>query len=711
MRRFFKGVLFICLATLMAACDNDTLQQEQKGDKIQISLSFNIGNSPLSIGGPMAGTKGVGEGLFDAIYEGIVSGEIVAAYELTFTNKSTGASTIFNGRWNDGKTISLEKGEYTITGSCTASGNGIYNQCSLTMQDEATVTEQTTSIKIKAQYDCSLLILNDENVDKVVYYASQNDSASFAKYKTLTYAFLKSSADFSKGGVAFLKVYFKNGYSSIVNLGQINIKKGNYYLLENLYNYADAGLVLDIDKMENGNDSNKIISLDGRWDGVPEGVQVGIGEQRITLIFDGNNVDLYIVAWGDHLRGTYTYENEKLNFSFKIEDSWDALIVDEYSSGWFAGDGALDPETFELKYTEELPYRWYQMSAEMFNTDVEFLKDFTFKIIDNNTAVGGPLNLKYIKRYDKDDNNESIENTEYKPIEFSVRSVSKTTKGAMSSNSDVANNGGFKVWGFKNVSTSSDWKTVFDSTTVSSSDYGSTWTYSPLRFWDVNAQYKFYAAAPAQNANGTITFADNTICVNNVHSAKKSDSDVECKVQRGVYSAWGSSPRTVEFTLSHIMANLVVKIKISDALSGYTVKLNNLQIEGWNVGNGNFKLNPERYSNADNAEWTIPVYSNGKLNMVDENGVLLSVDGKVIGDYLLIPQSIDENCTFKMTYTIISGGYSESYNYSLKMNQLYQALYTGCRYIATFTINPDVITFDATCLTDWEDGNNTIEIW
>ncbi len=695
----------------MAACDNDTLQQEQKGDKIQISLSFNIGNSPLSIGGPMAGTKGVGEGLFDAIYEGIVSGEIVAAYELTFTNKSTGASTIFNGRWNDGKTISLEKGEYTITGSCTASGNGIYNQCSLTMQDEATVTEQTTFIKIKAQYDCSLLILNDENVDKVVYYASQNDSASFAKYKTLTYAFLKSSADFSKGGVAFLKVYFKNGYSSIVNLGQINIKKGNYYLLENLYNYADAGLVLDIDKMENGDDSNKIISLDGRWDGVPEGVQVGIGEQRITLIFDGNNVDLYIVAWGDHLRGTYTYENEKLNFSFKIEDSWDALIVDEYSSGWFAGDGALDPETFELKYTEELPYRWYQMSAEMFNTDVEFLKDFTFKIIDNNTAVGGPLNLKYIKRYDKDDNNESIENTEYKPIEFSVRSVSKTTKGAMLSNLDVAICGGFKVWGFKNVSTSSDWTTVFDGTTVSSSNFGSTWTYSPLRYWDANAQYKFYAAAPAQNANGTITFADNTICVNNVHSAKKSDSDVECKVQRGVYSAWGSSPRIVEFTLSHIMANLVVKIKTSDALSGCTVKLNSLLIEGWNGGNGNFKLNPNRSSDADFAEWTIPVFSNGKLDLVDENGVILSVDEKVIGDNLLIPQSIDDNCTFKMTYTIISGGYSESYNYSLKMNQLYQALYTGCRYIATFTINPDVITFDAACLTDWEDGNNTIEIW
>lgn len=546
----------------MAACDDAKLQQEQDGDKIQISLSFNIGNSPLSIGGPMAGTKGVGESLFDAIYEGIVSGEIVAAYELTFTNKSTGTSTIFNGRWNDGKTISLEKGEYAITGACTASGNGIYNQCSLTMQDVATVTEQTTSIKIKAQYDCSLLILNDETVDKVVYYANQNDSAYFAQYKTLTYTFLKSSADFTQGGAAFLKVYFKNGNNCIVSLGQINIQKGKYYLLENLYNYADAGLVLDIDKMENGDDNNG----------------------------------------------------------------------------------------------------------------------------DDNTGAN--------------------------PIEFSVRSGSISTRAAISSNSDIANNGGFKVWGFKNPSTSSDWTTVFDGTTVSSSDYGSTWTYSPMKYWDTSAQYKFYAAAPAQNANGTITFADNTICVNNVHYAKKSDTDVECEVQRGVYSAWGSSPRVVEFTLSHIMANLVVEIKISDSFGENTVKLKSLQIEGWNGGNGNFKMNPNRSSNADNAEWTIPVYSNGVLDMVDENGITLSVDKKVIGDYLMIPQSIDESCTIKMLYTIVyTGGVTEDFQYTLKMNQLYQALYTGYRYIATFTIRPEAITFDATCLTDWEDGNNTIEIW
>ena len=95
----------------------------------------------------------------------------------------------------------------------------------------------------------------------------------------------------------------------------------------------------NLNEIEKGDDSNKTFSFIGRWDYLPEDAQVGQGEQRLTLIFaDNTNVDLYIVAWGDHLRGTYTYENDTLYFSFKNEDAWDAQIINEYSQGWSASD-------------------------------------------------------------------------------------------------------------------------------------------------------------------------------------------------------------------------------------------------------------------------------------------------------------------------------------------------------------------------------------
>ena len=143
-------------------------------------------------------------------------------------------------------------------------------------------------------------------------------------------------------------------------------------------------------------DSNAKVSLDGRWDGTRKGG--GHGFQDMTLIFNGNEVDVYIIAWGDHLKGTYTYQNDSLYFSFKNENAYDALIVDEYSKGWNFSDGAFDPETLELTYTEEYPYRWYLMDPENFDMDVEFLSSFEFKLIDEKTAVGGQMELEFTKR-------------------------------------------------------------------------------------------------------------------------------------------------------------------------------------------------------------------------------------------------------------------------------------------------------------------------
>ena len=153
---------------------------------------------------------------------------------------------------------------------------------------------------------------------------------------------------------------------------------------------AFAALFISCEK----NDTN---SLDGRWDGVMDESEVGKGMQRLTFIFNGNNVDVYIVAWGDHIKGTYTYENNILNVN--VTEAWDALIKTESYSGWNMADGALDPETFELKYTDELPYRWYAMEEDEKKKDIEFLSNIDFTITGNGKATSNnPMPLTYIKR-------------------------------------------------------------------------------------------------------------------------------------------------------------------------------------------------------------------------------------------------------------------------------------------------------------------------
>lgn len=159
---------------------------------------------------------------------------------------------------------------------------------------------------------------------------------------------------------------------------------------------AMLGLSFSSCDKENEDDSNVTVSLDGRWDGTRKGG--GHGFQDMTLIFKGNQVDVYIIAWGDHLKGTYTHENDSLYFSFENENAFDALIVEDGYKGWNAGDGAFDPETLELTSTEEYPYQWYVMDEDTFEMDVEFLSSFAFKLVDGKTAVGGQMELEFKKR-------------------------------------------------------------------------------------------------------------------------------------------------------------------------------------------------------------------------------------------------------------------------------------------------------------------------
>jgi hypothetical protein len=80
---------------------------------------------------------------------------------------------------------------------------------------------------------------------------------------------------------------------------------------------------------------------------------------------------------------------------------------------------------------------------------------------------------------------------------------------------------------------------------------------------------------------------------------------------------------------------------------------------------------------------------------------------------LVMPQTIaDDQVTLKAKYTIQTGGYSENYTYQLDLYDV-EALrkyFDGYNYTLKFTIQPNVIKFDAD-VTVWENqlaSNQTI---
>ncbi|MCL2562374.1 MAG: fimbrillin family protein [Rikenellaceae bacterium] len=101
---------------------------------------------------------------------------------------------------------------------------------------------------------------------------------------------------------------------------------------------------------------------------------------------------------------------------------------------------------------------------------------------------------------------ELIETRNANIIEFSpFRSTSFTRGIAVNNPADIAAQGGFKVWGYRHTGT---WLgsgvTLFDGTTVTSTDGGVTWSYGTPVHWPMNELVSFFGYAPA-SAAGVVT--------------------------------------------------------------------------------------------------------------------------------------------------------------------------------------------------------------
>lgn len=133
------------------------------------------------------------------------------------------------------------------------------------------------------------------------------------------------------------------------------------------------------------------VSLDGRWEALRDNDDPS--STAFVALFEGDNLDLYIIAWGQHLSGTYSYEDGTIIYDITagLQAYTDVSINPDTgemeSSSWQAGN--LDPTTLTLSDG----YDWYSMSDE----DLSNLQDFAqfpFVIQDNGTAISSLVGIQ-----------------------------------------------------------------------------------------------------------------------------------------------------------------------------------------------------------------------------------------------------------------------------------------------------------------------------
>jgi hypothetical protein len=274
------------------------------------------------------------------------------------------------------------------------------------------------------------------------------------------------------------------------------------------------------------------------------------------------------------------------------------------------------------------------------------------------------------------------------------------------------------------------------------------WKYTDPRYWDKQATYDFIAYAPvsannpirynysATNAQvadagnefkttSTYTLAGTNLQATATEAEKvkgftvEAAGDLDLMISASNAQNGDGHTEYVNLVFRHILSKLNVTFAKSSTLDNATVKINTVTISGLDDSGD--------YEESDYDATATPKVSGWTSSSVDATYALNynAAGGQVLNastankpyffiESLVMPQEIADNqVTLTAKYTITSGSYSENYTYKLDLYDVaaLQKFYDGYNYTLNFTIDPDVIKFDATVST-WDNQaaiNQTID--
>lgn len=346
---------------------------------------------------------------------------------------------------------------------------------------------------------------------------------------------------------------------------------------------------------------------------------------------------------------------------------------------------------------------------------------------------------------------ETVINTEpadeqSKPISFTTF-ADKATKGTVPSDTTGTleyYHKTMRVWGTK-IAADKSTQLVFDSVEVTNTS--GTWSYSPTRYWDKQADYQFIAMAPdsiknfyyvmdkadslvkSGNINMFKTTANYTLNGQNLNKDTTSvgeilngftgpGNDIDIMISKAVL-ADGENKPLVNFIMSHTLSKFNIKVKATTGSTPANVTMDSIIVTGL-VDNGSF---------ADSL-WTAGS-SNTNSDYVlrydyQQDAAKLKFDTiestpKYYVESLVMPQKAGSSPTkyfpghIKMVYKVETGGsFTETFTYNADIKDIFKndtlGFNGGYNYTICFDINlsgeDSQIKFDAGVY-KWSQANDS----
>ena len=281
------------------------------------------------------------------------------------------------------------------------------------------------------------------------------------------------------------------------------------------------------------------------------------------------------------------------------------------------------------------------------------------------------------------------------------------------------------------------------------------WKYTDPRFWDKQATYDFIAYAPVSTANpiryyynaadaqvadagnefkttATYTLAGTNLQAIATEAEKvkgftvEANGDLDLMISSSNAQVGKTHDDYVNLLFRHILSKLNITFAKAEVLQNADVIVTEVKITGLDDSGDYVESTYDATADPKVSGWTSKsvdtdyalLYSDAtgqELNdgtYEDDDNDPATADVFVKGDpyffieSLVMPQVIAaaDQVTLVAKYTIVSGSYSEDYTYKLDLYEIadLRKFYDAYNYYLNFTIEPDVIKFDAT-VTPWAD--------
>jgi hypothetical protein len=355
------------------------------------------------------------------------------------------------------------------------------------------------------------------------------------------------------------------------------------------------------------------------------------------------------------------------------------------------------------------------------------------------------------------------ENVSQTPIGFTSFSE-KLTKAIAETDLEFFHNT-FVVYGTKKSTVDAAISSVFDGGATSLVTFSegaaapNDWTYSPYRYWDKQANYKFIAVAPNTSiikytwdkeasplkevgdatydfvtvaAAGYTLYGQNLQYISTQDEIKKGFTTSDQTTKKDVDLMTSTlNPQTgsthdanVNLEFKHILAKLNVTVAKAEILNDADVYVRSVEITKLNDNGKYAEKNYNSTATTPVSGWSdVTIQNDGyKLSYAfgDDTGATEN-QGKELSDFttvtvpnyfiesLVMPQNVPattgEEATLILKYRIVTGSgdaaHSEDYTYKFNLASAFTRFYDRCNYTLNFTIEPEVIKFDASVV-EWD---------